>query len=187
MLPTLPHKRNSSSSSGGKKSKKDKKKKKKAKKAKKDKKDKKKEAKKAKKEREKKKAKEAEAKKKAKEDEKAATAATKAKEKECKARGKVAEAILAKISGTRGAYAMVMATATYITMPPAAKQGMEDVFRQLVTVETQAKACRDDNTKPLPDGITSLADAMALIKKATKEKAGMDKLLALMEKATGGA
>ena len=72
-------------------------------------------------------------------------------------------------------------------MPHPSRVGMEDYFRQIVTTEAQAKACRDDNAKPLPDGISSVPEAVALVKKAGKEKGNMEKLIAMMEKAAGGA
>ena len=116
---------------------------------------------------------------------KEAKAADKKKIAEFKARGKVASAIMNKISNATASMVGIMSRPNYHTLPPAQKIAMEDIFRILVEVEAKARACTEDNAKPLPESCDSVAEAVNLVKKAKKEEGHMAKLLMFMDKAAG--
>jgi len=129
-----------------KKSKKDKKKKKAAKKAKKDKK-------KAQKHVMKQKAKEREDKLKAKEEEKATKLAERAASKDAVKRGAVAKSILDKCLLLKVGISALMGRPHYVHIAGPVKEPMELAFKELITIEKDARACVDDNNKPLPSAI----------------------------------
>ena len=49
-------------------------------------------------------------------------------------------------------------------------------------METQAKACAEDNSKPLPDEAKSVADVSAKMKEAKKHMGLVARLLAVLDK-----
>ena len=107
-------------------------------------------------------------------------------EKEGKKRGALCSQILLKATSTKDLLATVMNTPCYSSLPAPHKLRIEDHFRKLTQVESQAAACVHDNSKPLPDDVKSMSEMMHLQKAAKLEESKLMKLIVAMEKVLGG-
>ena len=79
-----------------------------------------------------------------------------------------------------------MSEHSYVVLASTHKTQPEDIFRTIIKVESQARACVMDNSRPLPDDAKTVADVAGISKNAKKEQQSMTKLLVLMDRATGG-
>ena len=97
-------------------------------------------------------------------------------------RGTCAEGIKNKAAECKGTILLTMSRPNYVNIPPGHRAPLEACYRDFVKMETQAKACADDNSKPLPDDAKSVADVSAKMKEAKKHMGLVARLLAVLDK-----
>ena len=100
-----------------------------------------------------------------------------------KKRGSIAENIKNKAGEGKGLILQVMSRPNYVNIPPGHRAPLEECYREILKIETQAKACADDNSKPLPDDAKSVAEVSAKIKEAKKHIGLVTKVLAVLDRA----
>ena len=99
-----------------------------------------------------------------------------------KKRGSIAENIKNKAGEGKGLILLAMSRPNYVNIPPGHRAPLEACYRDIAKMETQAKACADDNSKPLPDDAKSVADVSAKMKEAKKHMGLVARLLAVLDK-----
>ena len=104
-------------------------------------------------------------------------------EKDSKNRGSLAGQILLKATATKESLVATMNRPSYATLPSTHKVRIEDIFRKVDRVESQASACVHDNSRPLPEEVKSMPDMMVMHKSAKAEESKLLKLLVVMDRA----
>ena len=104
-------------------------------------------------------------------------------QKDATKRGTCAEGIKNKAAECKGTILLTMSRPNYVNIPPGHRAPLEACYRDFVRMETQAKACADDNSKPLPDDAKSVAEVSAKIKEAKKHIGLVTKVLAVLDRA----
>ena len=103
-------------------------------------------------------------------------------QKDATKRGTCAEGIKNKAAECKGTILLTMSRPNYVNIPPGHRAPLEACYRDFVKMETQAKACADDNSKPLPDDAKSVADVSAKMTEAKKHMGLVTRLLAVLDK-----
>ena len=104
-------------------------------------------------------------------------------EKETHKRGVLASQIQVKATAAKEAIVAVLNRPSYASLPASHKVRIEECFRKVDRVESQAAACVHDNSRPLPDEAKSMAEMMVLHKSAKAEESKILKLLVVMGRA----
>ena len=103
-------------------------------------------------------------------------------QKDATKRGTCAEGIKNKAAECKGTILLTMSRPNYVSIPPGHRAPLEACYRDIVKMETQAKACAEDNSKPSPNEAKSVADVSAKMNEAKKHMGLVTRLLAVLDK-----